>query len=185
MTKTRAAALLAMMTLAVQPAPAMLAHRSLGGGGRQAATEGVPSKDGMVVCTSAPACDAGAAVLARGGNAVDAAVATAFALAVTHPSAGDIGGGGFMIGRTPEGKTAAFDYREKAPAKSTRTMYLDQDGKIDRSLTAEGYLAPGVPGTVRGLARAHRRFGKLAWKDVVMPAVDLAEQGFVISDALA
>ncbi|PYR76351.1 MAG: gamma-glutamyltransferase [Acidobacteria bacterium] len=152
---------------------------------RAARDEGVSSKTGLVVCTSAPACDAGAAVLARGGNAVDAAVATAFALAVTHPSAGNIGGGGFMIVRTPEGKTAAFDYREKAPAKSTRTMYLDQDGKIDRSLTAEGYLAPGVPGTVRGLARAHRRFGKLAWKDVVMPAVDLAEQGFVISDALA
>ena len=152
---------------------------------RAARDEGVSSKTGLVVRTSAPACDAGAAVLARGGNAVDAAVATAFALAVTHPSAGNIGGGGFMIVRTPEGKTAAFDYREKAPAKSTRTMYLDQDGKIDRSLTAEGYLAPGVPGTVRGLARAHRRFGKLAWKDVVMPAVDLAEQGFVISDALA
>src|SRR5688572_23923465 len=76
---------------------------------------GVPSKTGLVVCTSAPACDAGAAVLARGGNAVDAAVATAFALAVTHPSAGNIGGGGFMIVRTPSGKLTAIDYREKAP----------------------------------------------------------------------
>src|SRR5438105_12652114 len=86
-----------------------------------AADEGVSSKTGLVVCTSAPACDAGAAVLARGGNAVDAAVATAFALAVTHPSAGNIGGGGFMVLRAPDGKTAAFDYREQAPAKSTRT----------------------------------------------------------------
>src|SRR6476661_2503560 len=83
---------------------------------------GVPSRTGMVVCTSAPACDAGADVLARGGNAVDAAVATAFAMAVTHPSAGNIGGGGFMIVRTRDGHATAFDYRERAPMKSTRTM---------------------------------------------------------------
>src|SRR6476661_3324839 len=85
---------------------------------------GVPSRSGMVVCTSAPACDAGAAILARGGNAVDAAVATAFALAVTHPSAGNIGGGGFMIVRSAREVATAFDYRETAPAASTRTMYL-------------------------------------------------------------
>src|SRR5687768_9171774 len=129
MNRMRAAALLAIMTLAVQPAPAMLAHRSLGGSGRQAAPEAVPSKDGMVVCTSAPACDAGAAVLAKGGNAVDAAVATGFALAVTLPSAGNIGGGGFMVVRTANGAVTTFDYREKAPLKATRTMYL-RDGKI-------------------------------------------------------
>ena len=152
---------------------------------RAQADRGVPSRTGMVVCTSAPACDAGAAVLARGGNAVDAAVATAFALAVTHPSAGNIGGGGFMIVRTPGGKATSFDYRERAPLKSTRTMYLGADGKIDRSLTSAGYLAPGVPGTVRGLEMAHRKFGRLPWKDVVMPAVNLAEQGFVLSAALA
>jgi gamma-glutamyltranspeptidase / glutathione hydrolase len=145
---------------------------------------GVPSHDGLVVCVSAPACDAGASVLARGGNAVDAAVATAFALAVTHPSAGNIGGGGFLIVRTPTGRVTSFDYREKAPLKSTRTMYLKTDGSIDRSLTAAGYLAPGVPGTVRGLEAAHKRFGKLSWKDVVAPAVALAE-GFPISAALA
>src|SRR5436190_16131893 len=80
---------------------------------------GVPGKDGLVVCTSAPACDAGAAILATGGNAVDAAVATAFALAVTHPSAGNIGGGGFMIVRTPDGTATTFDYRERAPLQST------------------------------------------------------------------
>ncbi len=146
---------------------------------------GVPSKNGLVVCTSAPACDAGASVMAAGGNAVDAAVATAFALAVTHPSAGNIGGGGFMIVRTPTGELASFDYRERAPLGSTRTMYLDQDGKIVRGLTNAGYLAPGVPGTVRGLEMAHKKFGKLPWKDIVMPAVTLAEQGFTISDALA
>jgi gamma-glutamyltranspeptidase/glutathione hydrolase len=146
---------------------------------------GVASQSGLVVCTSAPACDAGAAILERGGNAVDAAVATAFALAVTHPSAGNIGGGGFMIVRTVSGDVTAFDYREKAPLASTRTMYLGKDGKIDRSLTSSGYLAPGVPGTVRGLEAAHRKFGKLPWKDVVMPAVDLAEQGFAMSPGLA
>jgi gamma-glutamyltranspeptidase/glutathione hydrolase len=145
---------------------------------------GVPSKEGLVVCVSAPACDAGATVLARGGNAVDAAVATAFALAVTHPSAGNIGGGGFMIVRTPSGGVAAFDYREKAPLKSTRTMYLKPDGTIDTSLTDAGYLAPGVPGTVRGLELAHKRFGKLPWKETVSPAVALAE-GFTISAGLA
>ncbi len=147
--------------------------------------QGVPSQAGLVVCTSAPACDAGAAILERGGNAVDAAVVTAFALAVTHPSAGNIGGGGFMIVRTPSGDVTAVDYREKAPLESTRTMYLGKDGKIDRSLTSAGYLAPGVPGTVRGLETAHRKFGKLPWKDVVMPAVDLAEQGFTMSQSLA
>jgi gamma-glutamyltranspeptidase / glutathione hydrolase len=184
MTKIRAAALLTMMTLAVRPAPAMLAHRSPGGGGRQPAAEGVPSKDGMVVCTSAPACDAGAGVLAKGGNAVDAAVATAFALAVTHPSAGNIGGGGFMVVRGANGTSTTFDYREKAPGKSTRTMYI-RNGKVDMSLTNQGYLAPGVPGTVRGLALAHKKLGHLPWKDVVMPAVQLADEGFVMSDGLA
>lgn len=145
----------------------------------------VTSRDGLVVCTSAPGCDAGASVLARGGNAVDAAVATAFALAVTHPAAGNIGGGGFMIVRTPSGKVTAFDYRERAPLRATATMYLDERGNIDASLTRSGYLAPGVPGTVRGLALAHKRFGSLPWRDVVMPAVDLAEHGFVISASLA
>jgi gamma-glutamyltranspeptidase/glutathione hydrolase len=146
---------------------------------------GVPSRNGLVVCVSAPACDAGAGVLAAGGNAVDAAVATAFALAVTHPSAGNIGGGGFMLVRTASGRVTAFDYRETAPARATRTMYLDAAGEIDRSLTAAGYLAPGVPGTVRGLELAHRRFGKLPWKAVVEPAVALAAAGVVLSPALA
>src|SRR5205809_3204712 len=101
--------------------------------------QGVRSKDGLVVCTSAPACDAGAGVLAKGGTAVDAAVATAFALAVTHPSAGNIGGGGFMVVRAPNGTVTTFDYREKAPLKSTREMYM-RNGKADISLTSSGYL---------------------------------------------
>ncbi len=156
-----------------------------GQGRTPAADLGVESTTGLVVSTSGIASDAGAAILGKGGNAVDAAVATAFALAVTYPAAGNIGGGGFMIVRLPNGRTTAFDYRERAPLKATQDMYLDAEGKIDRSLTAAGYLAPGVPGTVRGLELAHRTFGKLPWKDVVMPAVRLAQEGFLISESLA
>ena len=146
---------------------------------------GVGTRAGVVVSSSDIASDLGAGILARGGNAVDAAVATAFAMAVTHPFAGNLGGGGFMIVRTPSGEAAAFDYRETAPGKSTEKMYLGPDGKIARNLTATGYLAPGVPGTVRGMALAHKRFGRLPWKDVVTPAADLAARGFVISASLA
>jgi len=146
---------------------------------------GVPSRTGLVVSTSSIASDVGAAILHRGGNAVDAAVATAFALAVTHPTAGNIGGGGFMVVRLANGEAVTIDYREKAPLASTPTMYLDSTGRINRSLTAAGYLAPGVPGTVRGMEVAHKRFGKLAWRDVLMPAVELAEKGFIITDGLA
>jgi gamma-glutamyltranspeptidase/glutathione hydrolase len=146
---------------------------------------GVPSTTGLVVSTSALASDVGAAILHRGGNAVDAAVATAFALAVSHPSAGNIGGGGFMLVREPSGNTVAFDYREKAPLKSRPDMYLDDQGKINRRLTSEGYLAPGVPGTVRGLEMAHKRFGKLPFKEVVTPAADLAGNGFILTKNLA
>jgi gamma-glutamyltranspeptidase/glutathione hydrolase len=139
----------------------------------------------VVVSVSGLASDVGASILARGGNAVDAAVATAFALAVTHPSAGNLGGGGFMIVRTADGNATTFDYRERAPAAATPTMYLKPDGTINRSLTAQGWLAPGVPGTVRGLALAHDKFGKLSWADVVRPAVRLASGGFPLSKALA
>ena len=145
----------------------------------------VSSKRGIVVSVSGIASDVGAAILARGGNAVDAAVATAFALAVTHPSAGNLGGGGFMIVRTTDGKATSFDYRERAPAGATPTMYLKPDGTIDRALTRAGWLAPGVPGTVRGLALAHSKFGKLPWKDVVSPAARLASGGFPLSKSLA
>jgi gamma-glutamyltranspeptidase/glutathione hydrolase len=145
----------------------------------------VVSREGAVVSTSSFASDVGASILKRGGNAVDAAVATAFALAVTHPSAGNIGGGGFMVIRPATGPAVTIDYRERAPLKSTPTMYLDSMGKINRQLTATGYLAPGVPGTVRGLALAHRRYGRLKWADVVMPAVALAEKGFPLPDGLA
>ena len=146
---------------------------------------GVASRTGVVVSSSDIASDIGAAILAKGGNAVDAAVATAFAMAVTYPFAGNIGGGGFMVVRAPNGNATTFDYRETAPGKSTPTMYVGADGSIDRSLTAAGYLAPGVPGTVRGMELAHKKFGKLAWKDVVSPAADLATKGFPLSASLA
>jgi gamma-glutamyltranspeptidase/glutathione hydrolase len=155
------------------------------GAAGRAADLGVASTTGLVVSTDALASDAGAAVLRRGGNAVDAAIATAFALAVTHPAAGNIGGGGFMVIRTPSGEATTIDYREVAPLASTPTMYVDSTGRIDRALTAQGYLAPGVPGTVRGMALAHERFGSLPWRDLVMPAVALAEDGFVLTRGLA
>ena len=145
----------------------------------------ITSNAGMVVSVNGIASDVGAAILAKGGNAVDAAVATAFALAVVHPSAGNIGGGGFMLVRPTSGAAVTIDYRERAPLKSTKTMYLDSAGNIVRARTNTGYLAPGVPGTVRGLALAHKKFGTLRWKDVVAPATDLAEKGFVLSDPLA
>jgi gamma-glutamyltranspeptidase / glutathione hydrolase len=166
----------ATFAIAILATPALLA---------QEAGAPVSSNQGMVITTSAPASDVGAAILRKGGNAIDAAVATAFALAVTHPSAGNIGGGGFMVIRPAKGAPITIDYRERAPLKSTKTMYLDSTGKIVRERTATGYLAPGVPGTVRGLALAHAKFGKLPWKDLVLPAVELADKGFVLSDALA
>src|SRR3954469_18108753 len=175
MTVPRRLQVLLLAALLAVPAPLALVA---------APDQGVSSKDGLVACTSAPACDAGAAVLAKGGSAVDAAVATAFALAVTHPSAGNIGGGGFMVVRGADGTVTTFDYREKAPLKSTRAMYM-RNGKVDLSLTNTGYLAPGVPGTVRGLALAHKRFGRLPWRDVVMPGVQLAEEGFTLTAGLA
>jgi gamma-glutamyltranspeptidase/glutathione hydrolase len=146
---------------------------------------GLLSREGVVVSSSSYASDVGAGILARGGNAVDAAIAVAFALAVTHPSAGNIGGGGFMVVRTPAGEATTFDYREIAPGGATETMYLDEAGDIDRSLTAAGYLAPGVPGTVRGMALAHERFGTLPWEDLVTPAVALARDGFALPERLA
>jgi gamma-glutamyltranspeptidase / glutathione hydrolase len=143
----------------------------------------ITSRTGMVLCASDLACDVGAAILAKGGNAVDAAVATAFAMAVTYPGAGNLGGGGFLLLKHAGGVTS-FDFRERAPLKATPTMYLDSTGSINRRLTSTGYLAPGVPGTPRGLELAHRKYGRLPWRDVVLPAAALA-RAFPLSDALA
>ncbi len=121
----------------------------------------------------------GVDVLRNGGNAIDAAVAVGFALAVVHPQAGNIGGGGFLVYRAADGLVYALDYRETAPAAATRDMYLDASGALTgQSLT--GALASGVPGAVAGLAEMHRRFGRLPWSEVVAPAVALARDGFVV-----
>ena len=134
----------------------------------------------MVVTVETHATDAGAAVLQAGGNAVDAAVAVAFALAVTHPSAGNIGGGGFMLLRLADGQTDFIDFRERAPAAASHDMYLGPDGNPTTD-SVEGYRASGIPGTVRGMAYAHQKFGKRPWKELVQPAVDLARTGFPVS----
>ncbi len=133
----------------------------------------------MVVSGSPIASEVGRDVLRRGGNAVDAAVAVGFALAVVHPEAGNIGGGGFMVIRLNDGTTQTIDYRETAPGRATRDMYLDAAGNpTDRSIT--GHLAAGVPGSPAGMTEAHRRFGKLPFTDVISPAIRLALDGFVV-----
>lgn len=120
-------------------------------------------------------------ILQAGGNAVDAAIAVQFALAVVYPRAGNIGGGGFMVYRANDGSTDALDYREKAPAKASRDMYLDSLGNPIEGLSVQGHLAVGVPGTVAGLVEAHGKYGSMAWTELVQPAIDLASQGYPLS----
>lgn len=139
------------------------------------------TEKGMVVSDSAIASEVGASILKRGGTAVDAAIATAFALAVTYPTAGNLGGGGFMVVRLADGTSLAIDYRERAPRRAAKDMYLDANGNVRPGASTIGYLAAGVPGTVAGMAEAHRRFGKLPWRDLVEPAVKLAREGFPLS----
>ncbi|MBI4930149.1 MAG: gamma-glutamyltransferase [Bacteroidetes bacterium] len=135
----------------------------------------------MVVSAHPEASKAGADVLKKGGNAVDAAVAVQFALSVVYPNAGNIGGGGFMVVRMNNGEINSLDFREKAPMKATRDMYLDNDGNIVPNLSTQGLLSVGVPGSVDGMVRAHEKYGKLPWKELLQPAIDLAEQGFSIT----
>lgn len=135
----------------------------------------------MVVSAQKLASEAGVAILKKGGNAIDAAVATELALAVTHPVAGNLGGGGFMLIRLANGDVYALDYREKAPLQATRAMYLDSAGNPSLDKSKIGHLAVGVPGTVAGIMEAHKRFGKLPFKMVVQPAIDLAEKGFPLT----
>ena len=143
-------------------------------------------KDGMVAAQNLIAADIGAEVLADGGNAVDAAVAVGFALAVTLPRAGNIGGGGFMLVYDAEsGETTAIDYREMAPLGATRDMFLDENGKADPRLSRNSHLASGVPGTVAGFWHAHQDFGQLPWQRLLEPAISLARDGIVVSYDLA
>ena len=138
----------------------------------------VTAEHAVVVTTDSVASGIGAGIMERGGNAVDAAVAVSFVLAVVNPQAGNIGGGGFMVVRMADGTAAALDYREKAPLATTRDMFLDADGNVsDKSMV--GHLAAGVPGSVMGMWEAHRRFGTLPWAELVEPAALLAD-GFEV-----
>lgn len=141
----------------------------------------INAKHGMVVSSERLASEAGVSILKAGGNAVDAAVATAFALAVTYPGAGNIGGGGYLVLRTKDGRVTTFDFREKAPLVASPSMFLDEQGKIRDDSNHQGILSVGIPGSVAGLELAHKKYGRLAWKDLIQPAVRLAETGFPVS----
>ncbi len=145
----------------------------------------VTTSTAMVVAAYPDASLVGAQVLESGGNAVDAAIATGFALAVTHPAAGNIGGGGFMIVRFPDGSSTAIDFREVAPLAAHPEMFVGEDGEYSSRLHHRSHLAVGVPGTVAGFALAHERYGSAVWADLVDPAVALARDGLVVSERLA
>jgi len=144
----------------------------------------VRARSGMVASQNFIASRIGADTMMAGGNAVDAAVATAFALAVTHPSAGNIGGGGFLVYRPATGDPVVWDFREVAPARARADMFLT-DGKYDTERHHEGHLSVGVPGSVHGLYSAWKAHGRLEWKRLLQPAISLARQGFVVTDGLA
>jgi gamma-glutamyltranspeptidase/glutathione hydrolase len=141
----------------------------------------VGARHGMVVSVHHLASDAGLAVLREGGNAVDAAVATGFALAVVHPAAGNLGGGGFLLLRTHQGKATFIDFREKAPLKATETMYQDAQGNVIPDASVIGYRSIATPGSVAGLVYAERKYGKLGLQRVMAPAIQLATQGFELT----
>ncbi len=138
------------------------------------------------VVTAHPlASEIGVKILKQGGNAIDAAVAVQFALAVVYPNAGNIGGGGFMLYRDHNGQLDALDFREKAPLKATRDMYLDAQGNVVPELSLYSQLASGIPGSVAGMWEAHKKYGRLQWKDLLLPAIQLARTGFKISQRQA
>ncbi|WP_441231065.1 gamma-glutamyltransferase [Tardiphaga sp. 215_C5_N2_1] len=147
----------------------------------------IAATHGMVVAQEKISAKVGADVMAHGGNAIDAAVASGFAMAVTYPRAGNIGGGGFMVIHTAAGEDITIDYRETAPAKATRDMFLGNDGKPDIAKSRDSALGIGVPGTVAGLALALEKYGsgKFTWSDLLQPAIALARDGFVVADDIA
>src|ERR1044072_8080590 len=153
------------------------------------AREPVRARHGMVASTNEVASQVGVDIMKRGGNAVDAAIAVAFALQVTHPAAGNLGGGGFMMIRLNDGRTTAIDYREMAPAAAHRDVYLDKNGNLieGEGGSLVGYRAAGVPGTVRGMELALKKYGsgRLTWSQLVEPARRLAANGFVVTHSLA
>ena len=144
--------------------------------------EGLISKNAMVVSAREEASRIGVEILKKGGNAFDAMMATELALAVSYPSAGNIGGGGFMVYRKSNGKTGALDYRERAPINSTRDMYLDQNNNIIEGLSMIGGLSVGVPGTIAGIFEAHEKFGTLTIEEIISPVIDLAKNGVIVTE---
>ena len=145
----------------------------------------VYAQNGMVVSDNKVASQVGTDILKKGGNAIDASIATAFALAVTHPQAGNIGGGGFLVYLDSKGESTAIDFREKAPLSATPDMYLNNEGQLIKGSNHSGLKSVGVPGTVAGLYLAHQKYGSLSWKDLVQPSIELAENGVVLSWILA
>lgn len=144
--------------------------------------KGVFAKNGMVSSAHPFASQVGTDILKAGGNAIDAAVATFFALAVVYPRAGNIGGGGFLVYRDNKGKTTSLDFREKAPLAANRDMYLDEKGNPIQGMSWVGHSSSGVPGSVDGVYEMHKKFGKLSWKTVLQPAVDFAEKGVTLTE---
>jgi gamma-glutamyltranspeptidase/glutathione hydrolase len=142
------------------------------------------AENGMVVSASDIASEVGRDILKKGGNSIDAAVATAFSLAVTCPRAGNIGGGGFLVFHRSDGMVTTIDFREKAPLASEKLMYLDENGSVKNNSNHDGFLSAGVPGTVAGLYKVHRLYGKLPWPDLLKPAIGLAEKGFPVTRGL-
>ena len=166
----KASAFAAVLGIGINPSTGALA----------ASPEPVKSEHGMVVTAQHLASDVGVDVLKNGGNAVDAAVAVGYALAVVYPTAGNIGGGGFMTIRLKDGKTTFLDFRERAPLASKKTMYLDDKGNIVKGLSTDGYLAVGVPGSVAGFETARTKYGTKPREDLIGPAIRLARDGFVL-----
>jgi gamma-glutamyltranspeptidase/glutathione hydrolase len=148
---------------------------------KTAAAQGLVADSAMVVCARQEASRIGLQVMKEGGNAFDAMIATDLALTVSYPFAGNIGGGGFMVYRTHDGKTGALDYREKAPAKASQNMYLDKNGNVVKGKSTLGALAIGVPGTVAGLFKVYKKFGTLPFARLIQPAIDLAKRGVVVT----
>jgi gamma-glutamyltranspeptidase / glutathione hydrolase len=146
---------------------------------------GVIGNKAMVVSAHPLATDVGVEVLRKGGNAVDAMIAVHCALGVVYPNAGNLGGGGFMVWRSKKGETATLDFRETAPALASRDMFLDSSGKVIPNLSLAGHKAVGIPGSVDGIWKAHKRYGKLKWRDLIEPSVRLAEKGFPVTEKQA
>lgn len=149
---------------------------------RKETVTGLIADSAMVVSAHNLASKVGVGVMRKGGNAIDAAIATHFALAVVFPQAGNIGGGGFMVVRLNDGTATTLDFREKAPAAATTDMYLDPEGNVIPGLSLQGHLASGVPGSVDGMVEAHKKFGSLPWKELLQPAINLAMDGFTLSE---